>query len=67
MSTSDTPTAGDRPEPSSEPPVLEVRLAVYDDAPDECTLAPRDAEGVELMSRWITAAEGSFVAVEEMR
>lgn len=33
----------------------------------ECTLFPEDAEGVTLMSRWITADEGSFVALSAMQ
>lgn len=37
------------------------------DAGTQCTLHPTDAEGVELMSRWMTADEGSFVALTEMR
>lgn len=32
----------------------------------ECTLYPSDATGVDLMSRWITAGEGSFVSLAEM-
>lgn len=63
MSTTDSAPG---PEDSTPPP-LEVRLAIHEDAPDECTLAPTDAEGIELMSRWISAKADSFVALEDMR
>lgn len=33
----------------------------------ELTLFPAAAEGVDLMTRWMTAGEGSWVSVEEMR
>jgi hypothetical protein len=39
----------------------------HDDDPDECTVFPIDVPETELMSQWITAEEGSFVPVHEMR
>jgi hypothetical protein len=39
----------------------------YDDAPDECTIFPVDAAEADLVTTWISAAEGSFVALDEMR
>lgn len=38
-----------------------------DDGPDECTLYPRGASGVDRMSAWITAEEGSFVDPRTVR
>lgn len=35
--------------------------------PDECTIWPQDASGKALLTRWIAAEEGSFVALSEMR
>lgn len=35
--------------------------------PDECTIWPHDASGNALLTEWVTAEEGSFVALEEMR
>lgn len=33
----------------------------------ECTIYPPDAGDAELVTRWITAREGAFVALESMR
>lgn len=33
----------------------------------ECTIYPADAEGMDLMTRWITASEGSFVSLQDVR
>jgi hypothetical protein len=49
------------------PPVLLSTVVHYEDAPDECTLYPRDATEAELVTTWLTAREGSFVALEDMR
>lgn len=38
-----------------------------DDAPAECTIFPVDAEDEELVTTWISAEDGSFVALEDMR
>ncbi len=47
---------------------VDVRAVVeQQDGGVECTLYPNDADRVALMSRWITAGEGSFVALSEMR
>jgi hypothetical protein len=50
-------------------PAAELRAEIveYDDAPNECTIFPTDAQEWELMTRWITAAEGSYVDLEAMR
>lgn len=38
-----------------------------DSAPDECTIYPVDAADEELVTKWITAEEGSFVELDAMR
>lgn len=70
MSTS-SPSKDERRPPAErsyttpQPLVAEV---VSDDAQrSECTLFPADAEGLDLMTRWITAGEGSFVSLEDVR
>jgi hypothetical protein len=49
-------------------PVFDVVSVVEanDGAPDRLTVYPRSAEA-GLATRWITAEEGSFVAVEDVR
>ncbi|MFW5903369.1 MAG: DUF7511 domain-containing protein [Halolamina sp.] len=42
-------------------------VETHDDGPDECTLFPCDADGVDLMTTWMTAREDSFVDLESMR
>ncbi|MFB6252399.1 MAG: hypothetical protein ABEI27_12080 [Halobellus sp.] len=44
-----------------------ARIEEYDDAPDVCTLYPADATPLELPTTWISAKEGSYVSLEEMR
>lgn len=39
----------------------------HDDGPDECTVYPVDVTEDELLTRWITAEEGSYVSVHRMR
>lgn len=46
---------------------LAAEIVVSRDHPAECTLYPADASGMELMTSWITAREGSFVSLERMR
>ncbi|WP_458187654.1 DUF7511 domain-containing protein [Haladaptatus sp. NG-WS-4] len=42
-------------------------LVRYEDQPDEYTIYPRGVDGDLLMTRWITAREGSYVGLESMR
>lgn len=49
-----------------ENPTL-VATLVAADASEECTIYPADADGMELMTRWITAHDGSFVALDDAR
>ncbi|SEO69728.1 hypothetical protein SAMN05216388_101728 [Halorientalis persicus] len=46
---------------------IAAEIVVSRDQPAECTLYPADASGIELMTSWITAHEGSFVSLERMR
>lgn len=39
----------------------------YEHRPDQCTIYPRGASGIERMSTWISAGEGSYVALEDAR
>ena len=39
----------------------------HDDAPDECTIYPLGCPDHELVTTWITAQEGSFVDVDDVR
>ncbi|GGJ07268.1 hypothetical protein GCM10008995_16410 [Halobellus salinus] len=52
----------DRPEP-----VRVARIESYDDDPDECTIYPADATAADLTTTWITAREGSFTRLDDMR
>jgi hypothetical protein len=46
---------------------LVARFTDHCDGRRECTLYPRGASGVDLMSSWITADEGSYVPLDETR
>lgn len=46
---------------------LDSIVVSNDDEPDECTLYPREATGIDLMTRWMTAREGSYVDLESAR
>ncbi len=39
-------------------------IVEYDNAPNECTIFPREASGLRQMTTWITAKEGSFIDLE---
>ncbi len=53
---------------SEEPPVeLEHVTVENDDAPDECAIFPRDADGAVLTTTWISARDEGFVDLGEMR
>ncbi|MHB9286530.1 hypothetical protein ACKVMT_05765 [Halobacteriales archaeon Cl-PHB] len=39
----------------------------YEDRADQCTIYPRGCSGVDRMSTWISAREGSFLALEDAR
>ncbi|ELZ96482.1 hypothetical protein C440_05023 [Haloferax mucosum ATCC BAA-1512] len=42
-------------------------VAPYDDAPDECTIFPAGLSETEMMTTWISAQEGGYVSLTEMR
>lgn len=46
---------------------LTATVVEYDSQPDECTIYPKGASDEALMTEWITAEQGSYVALEEMR
>lgn len=53
--------------PSDRPADLRAVVEEHDDGPDECTLFPPEADDESLVAEWITAEEGSYVALGEMR
>ena len=40
---------------------LRATVVEYEDGPDECTIYPNGVSGVERMTTWISAKEGSYV------
>lgn len=46
---------------------LEHVTVENENAPDACTMYPRECSESEMATHWVTALEGSFVAVSEMR
>lgn len=56
-----------RPSERSRDEALIAEVIGSDGHDAECTIYPADAEGMDLMTRWITAAEGSFVRLEDVR
>lgn len=70
MSTS-SPSEDDRGLPSerrhTKPEPLVAEVIAADTQQSECTIFPADAEGLDLMTRWITAGEGSFVGLDDVR
>jgi hypothetical protein len=46
---------------------LAANVVVNDDAPNECTIYPREADDHRRMAAWITATEGSYEAIERQR
>ena len=48
-------------------PDFRAKLATADDGTELCTIYPKDVEADAKTTTWISAEEGSFVALEEMR
>ncbi|WP_129113258.1 DUF7511 domain-containing protein [Halegenticoccus tardaugens] len=46
---------------------LTAKIVELDDESVECTIYPPDATGMDLMTTWITAGEGSFVDLDSVR
>jgi hypothetical protein len=57
----------DRRDDDRHTPSVVATVEEHDEGPAECTLFPCNVDGVELMTTWITAQEGSFVDLESMR
>ena len=62
--TDDDPNRADQPE-GEEALVAEVVVSRTGSA--ECTIYPRELPGAARLTTWITAEEGSFVPLDEMR
>lgn len=48
-------------------PDVRAKLEECEDGPDELTMYPADIGEYDLVTTWITAREGSFVALSAMR
>lgn len=48
-------------------PAFRARTAVTDDGTIECTIYPVDAPADSRTTRWLSAKEGSYVGLDEMR
>lgn len=46
---------------------LEATVVNYDDAPDECTIYPRAVRTEQRTTVWLSAKEGSYCGLLEMR
>lgn len=63
----DDASATERPEPDTEPPRLSAWVEPQSGSPDRYTIAPQDAKGIELMSRWLTAPADLVCDLSKMR
>ncbi|MFC7082220.1 DUF7511 domain-containing protein [Halorussus caseinilyticus] len=61
----ETPPTDDAP--ADGPDELTAVVVERDSESDQCTLYPTGASDEALVTEWITAEEGSFVSLEEMR
>lgn len=57
----------ERPQTAPSQRLGDVCAIIEAGAETECTLYPDGVDGVALMTHWLTAGEGSFVALSEMR
>ncbi|MFC7239045.1 hypothetical protein ACFQS4_12555 [Saliphagus sp. GCM10025317] len=68
---SETRTATEPDNRKTAPPMYTAIIVRYDDRPDRCTIAPREAsaaeDGFDTMTTWLTANADVFVDLEEMR
>lgn len=53
--------------PSGDSPELSARVTTTSDGTTECTIFPKHIAEDERTTTWITAAEGSYVDVEDIR
>lgn len=58
----ETPDGPERP-----PIALRMVTVAYADGPDESTIYPPDAEGLERMTTWITAPDGDVIDLLDAR
>jgi hypothetical protein len=63
----DSQTDADALGPDEDVIELAAILVPYDDDPDELTIFPINAEDDDLLTTWVSAYEGSYVSLEEMR
>ncbi|AKU07990.1 DUF7511 domain-containing protein [Haloferax gibbonsii] len=64
--TTTRPDAPRRSAPADDEEFVAI-VASYEDAPDECTIFPAGLAEDELLTTWLSAQEGSYVALAEMR
>ncbi|MFC4450898.1 DUF7511 domain-containing protein [Halorussus aquaticus] len=60
-----TPPTDD--ETTADRPDLNAVVVERDSGSDECTLYPMEASDEALVTEWMTAEEGSYVRLDEMR
>ncbi|MFC6987754.1 transcriptional regulator [Haloplanus sp. GCM10025708] len=53
--------------PEDSTPMLAAEIIVSQNSPAQCTIFPPDATCFERLTTWITAKEGSFISLEDMR
>lgn len=54
-------------ERSGETDALASVVVEYTNEPDECTIFPTNVSREELLTRWISARDGSYVDLEAIR
>ncbi|RDZ64012.1 hypothetical protein C5B90_12985 [Haloferax sp. Atlit-12N] len=64
--TTTRPTATRRSASADDEELVAI-VAPYDDAPDECTIFPAGLSEDELLTTWLSAQEGAYVSLAEMR
>jgi hypothetical protein len=53
--------------PDDPAPPLEAEIVVAGDSPAKCTLFPADATELERLHIYVSAEEGSFVSLDDVR
>ena len=56
-----------QPAALDESPLLVSRIERRERKPDLCTIYPPNTEGMERMTTWISAREGSYTGLEDAR
>ncbi|MCO8265868.1 DUF7511 domain-containing protein [Haloferax prahovense] len=67
MDATTTRPAATRRSASADDEEFVAIVAPYDDAPDECTIFPAGLSEDELLTTWLSAQEGGYVSLAEMR